>query len=123
MHHAPSPSSGAVPAVVRRTPAGTVSAAELAARHLGVTPPPAAPGTGATIRRSPVELEPAPASAPAAPAHPAAPDPGPVAGAARPFDERFREELERNIDLIIRRVEERLLTEIERRGGRAWRGF
>lgn len=33
----------------------------------------------------------------------------------------FREELERNIDTIVQRLEDRIRIDLERRGGRAWR--
>lgn len=38
-------------------------------------------------------------------------------------DEWFRAQVERNMDLITRRLEERMTVEFERRGGRMWGGL
>lgn len=86
---------------------GTLDAAALAAQLSGEAPAVSAPAA-------------VPSNSAAAP--PA--DAGQPAGAPeRSFEERFREELERNIDLILRRVQDRLIVDLERRGGRSWPRF
>ena len=49
---------------------------------------------------------------------------GPVFGSGtREERDRFDELVERTIDRIVRRVEERVIADLERRGGRYWRNF
>jgi hypothetical protein len=121
--------------VIRRSPAsgstpGTIRADELAASITHTSPPD-------TVRRqhtvaAPARPQaPAPASPPTAPSAPstAPPTPAPAAPAGvstdaiADRDEEFRTLLERNLDVVLRRVEDHILIDIERRGGRAWRGF
>ena len=101
----PDPSGGSAPA------SSSISAEALAAQL----------GGGGRPRSRPTPPPRPTRPAPAAPGTPGVV--APAGSGGRPFAEQFREELERNIDLIIRRVEDRLITELERRGGRAWRGF
>ena len=42
-------------------------------------------------------------------------------GGPNPSDEWFRKQLEANLDRVVRLLEDRMIVELERRGGRAWR--
>ena len=125
---------------IRRTPAagaqvrsaqvtdasGTVSAAALAAQMTGTS--------------APVQRSPAPVSAPApAPAFAAAPPatqsggplpvvPAPAPSASQMFDspaadEWFKDQLSNNFSHIMNMIEDRMIEELERRGGRIWGGL
>lgn len=133
-------SPGAHPTeVVRRMPSsspssgssspGSISAADLAAsitgqpsdqvvrrQHVVAAPAP----TPAAAAPAPAAAAPA-AATPAAPAAPAASSP--TGGSPADRDAEFRAMLERNLDVVLRRIEDHILIDIERRGGRAWRGF
>jgi hypothetical protein len=130
-------SASAQRSTIRRTPAagaqarsapvtnasGTVSAAALAAQMTG---------TSAPVQRSPAPVTaPAPAAAaPAAPS-PAAPSPvapAPAASASHLFDspaadEWFKDQLRNNFSHIMNMIEDRMIEELERRGGRIWGGL
>jgi Tfp pilus assembly protein FimV len=130
-------SASAQRSTIRRTPAagaqarsapvtnasGTVSAAALAAQMTG---------TSAPVQRSQAPVTaPAPAAAaPAAPS-PAAPSPvapAPAASASHLFDspaadEWFKDQLRNNFSHIMNMIEDRMIEELERRGGRIWGGL
>lgn len=134
------PSRPAAPSgapVIRRIPStpaspGTINAADLAASITGTSasdvvrrmptttkaperPQQAAPASPMTAPRPPQPAAEAPTNAPSANAAPGA--------AVAISDEAFRAQLERNLDVILRRVEDHIMIDIERRGGRSWRGF
>ncbi len=133
-------------AVQRPAPAGSISAAALAARYGG--------GAPETIHRSIDDTTDSNASAggistgapeavqrwgsatPSTTARSSRRSDGPAIGENRssitgvgqrmegPEAEAwFTEQLERNMDLINRRLEERMIIEFERRGGRMWGGL
>lgn len=86
---------------------------------------PSSPDDGETIRRLASPPSSAPSTAPSHPADPERPVP-PALAAGVPLgsaaaSEWFRRELERNIDTIVDRLEDRIRIDLERRGGRTWR--
>jgi hypothetical protein len=125
---------------IRRTPAavaqarsapvtdasGTVSAAALAAQMTG---------TSAPVQRSPAAVSapapapaPAPAAAPSGGPLPVAPAPAPAPSASQMFDspaadEWFKDQLRNNFSHIMNMIEDRMIEELERRGGRIWGGL
>ena len=130
-HLPPRPAAPPGAPVIRRTPTapsspGTISAADLAASITGTPAPDTVRRTSTWTPARPQQA--APAEPMTTPRTPQAPEP-PSEPAAAPgeavalSDEAFRAQLERNLDLILRRVEDHILIDIERRGGRAWRGF
>jgi len=117
---------------------GTVSAESLAAglsrgddssaairRWGGATPstPPTRTQIG-SHRAVAAPPAPTPSDAPDSPPLHPAPQTGSVAGEANApgqSDESFRRQLERNLDPLLRMIEDRMIIEGERRGGRHWR--
>lgn len=128
--------------VVRRSPAkegAQMATADAMARQLMGKPPTSrrttAPTSGAhtdttagddTIRR--LASGPSSASSSSASTEPSAPErtipssrSGGIQLGSEAASDWFREELERNIDTIVERLEDRIRIDLERRGGRAWR--
>lgn len=116
--------------IVQRSPSssggssGTIAADQLAARLTGSAPP--APPRPATPRAAPTPSRSPSGSAVqrrVAPSHMNAPSIVAQAGSGEDegqSEEWFVEQLDRQIDRIIRKVEERMIREFERRGGRHW---
>ncbi|WP_395153781.1 DUF4157 domain-containing protein [Ilumatobacter sp.] len=120
--------------VIRRSPAGSapvgpapvinasgiVSAAALAAQMTGA--PAAVPRSTASVQAALSMVVPTPAAAPAA-----AP-PARAPSASQMFDtpaadEWFKEQLRDNFSHIMNMIEDRMIEELERRGGRIWGGL
>jgi hypothetical protein len=113
--------------------AGTVSANSLAASLTRTTAPAntvqrwdrATPsgqrpkiGSQRPSPAAPTTSTPAPTTASTAPTTETTETPAP---AATPSDEWFRTQLDANLDRVVRMLEDRMIVELERRGGRAWR--
>lgn len=128
----PAPAGGSAAAVVRRSPMrlathrsaattgptepGTVSAAEMVRSMNTPVPTPRPTGTPDVVRRVVTEATPDNEVG-------ALNSSGTDGLAIYQRDVEFREMLERHLDVILRRVEDQIQIDIERRGGRAWRGF
>jgi hypothetical protein len=135
-------SASAQRSTIRRTPAagaqarsapvtnasGTVSAAALAAQMTGTSAPVQRRVASVSPAPAPAPPASAPASAPAPPA-PASPvAPAPAASASHLFDspaadEWFKDQLRNNFSHIMNMIEDRMIEELERRGGRIWGGL
>lgn len=132
---------GSTPApndVIRRTPAtstpsaasaasspGTVSAAALADRITGRSSAPTTSTSPAPVQRKATPAS-AAAAAPAAPAPAAGGAPAANAGSMldNPEAEQwFADQLDRNFDRLLGIIEDRMIMEFERRGGRIWGGL
>ena len=116
------------PASTRTEPSsGSIRADDLVARYTS-------PDRATTIRREPLSptaaapvLDPPSASAP-----PPAAAPAPAAGRSasnyslkhdKDAPQWFREQLDRNLAGLLRMIEDRMIVELERRGGRTWRSL
>jgi hypothetical protein len=118
----PKPASSPSPDVIRRSPAtsastGGVSAAALAARLTGE----ASPSASQVVRRSPAD---GPANVQRQPdiiRRDVLDQTGADVGTAQ-TDEDFRAQLDEHFEYLLRRIERRMLFELDRRGGRFWRG-
>ena len=135
-------SASAQRSTIRRTPAagaqarsapvtnasGTVSAAALAAQMTGTSAPVQRRVASVSPAPAPAPPASAPASAPAPPAPASQVAPAPAPSASQLFDspaadEWFKEQLRNNFSHIMNMIEDRMIEELERRGGRIWGGL
>lgn len=113
-----SPSAPPGPSAATADGSSTVSAADLAARITGT------PSMAAVQRRSASpSASPAPAASPAAPSASPRAESSPMAMNDDDAEAWFREQLRTNFSHLMNMIEDRLVEELERRGGRIWGGL